>query len=92
MIIAWRSDRAGAMTDFRPADYRSAAAGHQRSAGPWVFLGLTLVLLAGGGWVYQFRPQWVALAYDLVGVPRTVTPAQGDRADIHSVRFIRNMV
>ena len=75
------------MTDFRPSDYRSAAAARQRSAGPRVFLGLALVLLAGGGWVYQFRPQWVARGYDLVGVPRTVTPAQGD-----SVRFIRDMV
>jgi aspartyl protease family protein len=47
-----------------------------------VFVGLAVVLLAGGGWVYQFRPQWMARAYDLAGVSRTVTPAQGDRADI----------
>ena len=70
------------MTDFRPGDYRSAAPARQRSTGPWVFLGVALVLLAGGGWVYQFRPQWVERAYDLAGVPRTLTPAQGDRADI----------
>jgi tetratricopeptide (TPR) repeat protein len=72
----------GAMTDFRLDDYQSAAAARRRSTGPWLFLGLALVLLTGGGWVYQFRPQWVARVYDLVGVPRTVTPAQDDRADI----------
>jgi clan AA aspartic protease (TIGR02281 family) len=70
------------MTDFRLDDYQSAAAARRRSTGPWLFLGLALVLLTGGGWVYQFRPQWVARVYDLVGVPRTVTPAQDDRADI----------
>jgi tetratricopeptide (TPR) repeat protein len=53
----------------------------RRSAGPWVFLGIVLALLAGGGWVYQFRPQWVALAYDLADLPRTITPSQGDTAD-----------
>jgi clan AA aspartic protease (TIGR02281 family) len=46
-----------------------------------VFLGLALVLLAGGGWVYQFRPQWVARLLDLAGMPPTSGPAQGDRPD-----------
>src|SRR5262249_59000395 len=82
MIMNCAAIGAGAMTDFRPGDYRSAAPARQRSTGPWVFLGVALVLLAGGGWVYQFRPQWVERAYDLAGVPRTLTPAQGDRADI----------
>lgn len=70
------------MTDFQPSDDRRAAAAPQRSIGPWVFVGIALVLLAGGAWIYQFRPQWVARAYDLASAPRsTVTPAEPDRAD-----------
>src|SRR5262249_26724514 len=66
----------------RLGDFGSAAASRQRITGPLVFLGTARVVLAGGGWVYQFPPQWVGRAYDLAGVPRTVTPAQSDRADI----------
>ncbi|MGA2126362.1 MAG: TIGR02281 family clan AA aspartic protease [Xanthobacteraceae bacterium] len=69
------------MTDFRPGDYRVVAP-RRRSIGGWVFLGLALAVLAGGAWVYQFRPQWVARIYDLAGIPRSVMPAQGDKADI----------
>jgi clan AA aspartic protease (TIGR02281 family) len=69
------------MTDFRPGDHRVVAA-RQRSIGGWVFLGVALVLLAGGAWVYQFRSQWVARIYDLAGISRTTIPAQDDKADI----------
>jgi clan AA aspartic protease (TIGR02281 family) len=68
------------MTDFRPGDYRVLAA-REQSIGGWVFLGLALVVLAGGAWAYQFRPQWVARIYDLAGIPRGIMPAQGDKAD-----------
>jgi aspartyl protease family protein len=70
------------MTDFRPGDYRSAAAAHERSGGSRVFVGLVVVLLACGAWVYLFRPGWVALVYDLAGAPRTVAPAQGGGTDV----------
>jgi clan AA aspartic protease (TIGR02281 family) len=69
------------MTDLQPSDDRSAAAAPQRSIGPWVFVGIGLVMLAGGGWIYQFRPQWMVGAYDLTSALRTVTPAERDRAD-----------
>ena len=69
------------MADFRLGDHRIVAA-RQQSIGGWVFLGLALVLLASGAWVYQFRPQWVARIYDLAGISRTDMPAQGDKGDI----------
>jgi clan AA aspartic protease (TIGR02281 family) len=65
------------MTDFRPGDHRVLAA-RQQSIGGRVFLGLALVLLASGAWVYQFRSRWVARIYDLAGISRTAD----DKADI----------
>jgi tetratricopeptide (TPR) repeat protein len=68
------------MTDFRPGDYRSVAA-QQRSGGPWVLLGLAVVLLAGLAWAYQYRPQWVARLADLAHLPRGFSPAQDGKPD-----------
>jgi hypothetical protein len=69
------------MTDFRPGDYRSVAA-RQRSTGPWLLLGLVLVLLGGGAWVYLFRPQWIAQVHDLASVPRSIDRATpGDKTE-----------
>jgi clan AA aspartic protease (TIGR02281 family) len=48
----------------------------------WVFVGVGAALLAAAcGLAYQFRPQWVAEAYDLAGIARTVTAAQDDKSD-----------
>jgi clan AA aspartic protease (TIGR02281 family) len=48
----------------------------------WFFLGLVLVLLAGGAWVYQFRPQWMARIYGFAGISRIDISAQSDKPDI----------
>lgn len=69
------------MTDFRPGDHRVVAA-RQQGVGGWVFLGIALLVLAGGAGVYQFRPQWVAHLYDLAGVSRPDMLARGDTADV----------
>src|SRR5262245_792572 len=63
------------MTDYRPGDHRIVPP-RERSIGGWVFLGLAIVLLALGAWVYQFRPQWVTHVYDLASRSLTDTPAQ----------------
>lgn len=68
------------MTDFRPGDYRSVAA-RQRSGGRWASLLLAVVLLGGGAWIYQFRPQWVARFVDLAQLPRSISPAQDNTPD-----------
>jgi hypothetical protein len=49
-----------ATTDFQLSENRSAAAAPREALAPGVFAGIALVLLAGGGWIYQFRPQWQA--------------------------------
>ena len=72
------------MIDFRPGDYPDddrLMAPRERSIVGWVCLGTVLALLAGGGWAYQFRPQWVAQVYDLAGISHTVVPAQDDTSD-----------
>jgi clan AA aspartic protease (TIGR02281 family) len=69
------------MTDYRPGDHRIVPR-RERSIGGWVFLGLAILLLALGAWVYQFRPQWVARLYDLAGISLIDMLAQDDRADI----------
>ena len=69
------------LIDFRPDEYRVVAP-RRKSSGGRVFLGLVLVLLAGGGWVYEFRPQWVARIYDLTGLSRADISAQSDQADV----------
>ena len=68
------------MTDYRPGDHRIVPP-RERCIGGWVFLGLAIVLLALGVWVYQFRPQWVTRVYDLAGRSLTDISAQDDRAD-----------
>jgi clan AA aspartic protease (TIGR02281 family) len=53
-------DQIGRGTRVFRADGHRIVASRQRSiAVSWVFLGLAFVLLAGGAWVYTFRPQWV---------------------------------
>jgi clan AA aspartic protease (TIGR02281 family) len=68
------------MTDYRPGDDRIVPP-RERRIGGWVFLGLAVVLLALGAWVYQFRPQWVTRVYDLAGRSLRDISAQDDRAD-----------
>jgi clan AA aspartic protease (TIGR02281 family) len=68
------------MIDFRPGDY-GVPAPRERGITGWVFLGVGLVLLAGCGWAYQFRPLWVAQVCDLVGISLTVLPVQDDKPD-----------
>jgi clan AA aspartic protease (TIGR02281 family) len=68
------------MIDFRPGDYGSPAPREPNILG-WVSLGVGLILLAACGWAYQFRPLWVAQAYDVVGISRTIVPAQDDKPD-----------
>src|SRR3954451_2269717 len=70
------------MTDFRPGDYRSAPAARQRGIGSWVFVILAFVLLAGGGWVYQFRPEWVRSVSVLGGSADVEFPALYQRYGI----------
>ena len=79
-IIPWVAIGRGAMTDFRPGDDR-AVDPPERSIISWVYVGLGLFLLAAGGWVFQFRPLWVAQIYDAVGVSREGAPVQDDKAD-----------
>jgi aspartyl protease family protein len=45
----------------------------------WVFLGLVVVLLAGGAWVYTFRPQWVERSQREAGASRITGSAQSDK-------------
>ena len=69
------------MIDLLPDDHRVLPPREEsKSIAGWVFLGLALVLLAGGAWVYKFRPQWVARIYDLAGA--SDVSAQNDKPDI----------
>jgi clan AA aspartic protease (TIGR02281 family) len=68
------------MTDFRPGDHR-AADPPEGSSISWVFVGLGLALLAGGIWVYQFRPQWVAEVYDVVSSSRAIARVEDGKND-----------
>jgi clan AA aspartic protease (TIGR02281 family) len=61
-----------AVTDFR-SDY-----GGSTRIGSWAFAVIVMALVAGCGWAYQFRPQWVARAFDLAGLPRVLARAQDE--------------
>jgi clan AA aspartic protease (TIGR02281 family) len=67
------------MMDFRPGDHGIVPAHlESKSISGWVFLGLALVLVAGGAWIYHFRPQWVARVYDLADTSRTDVSTHGE--------------
>jgi clan AA aspartic protease (TIGR02281 family) len=76
----WRAAIGQDMTDFRPGDHRVVPV-REQSVVSWALLGLCLVLLAGGAFVYEFRPQWVASIFDSAGVPYPVTAWQDDKPD-----------
>jgi len=64
------------MTEFGP-DGIPAIREEQSIVGR-VLLGLFLLLAAAGGWIYQFRPQWVANADKLAGASPGEAPAQDE--------------
>jgi clan AA aspartic protease (TIGR02281 family) len=64
------------MIDVRPSDY-GAPARRERSHAGWIFL---VLVLAGCGGIYQFRPQWVTWLGASVGLSLGVAPGPNDSA------------
>jgi aspartyl protease family protein len=70
------------MTDFRPSDHVVVPTRPQtKTAGGWASTVFTIALIAAAGWVYQFRPQWLARIYDFAGMSRIDISEQGDQPD-----------
>jgi clan AA aspartic protease (TIGR02281 family) len=61
------------MTNFPPGDYE-APVPRERTIGSWVFAVVFMTLLVGSGWIYQFRPQWVAMFYGVGQAPLQHSP------------------
>jgi clan AA aspartic protease (TIGR02281 family) len=75
-----REDQTGHGTRVIRADGHRITASRERSSiAGWLFLGLVVVLLAGGAWVYTFRPQWVERGQRANGTSRLTASAQNNK-------------
>jgi aspartyl protease family protein len=68
------------MTDIQPGE-ASGPVVHEHSFVGRVLVGVFLILAVAGGWVYQFRPHWLASS-PIIVAEQPVAPAEDDKPDV----------